>query len=390
MSSGPPQRSIEDIASAHPEVEFALVLARTIDSVASDPEHLRGAIYELARQKLQQLVHDDPSEKARLMRALEVAIAGVEAHSKAAKIGNLSIPSTAGLQPPRSSAMGARAAIDEPITSISADIPVSVARYGSGVDRDDDARKTLRWSSSTSVRYLTLLACLAAVFGGLLLQQRGLTIASLRMPSWPWSNLSPSSKDPAPPVSLVTTMVPPPEPKKSSLLPTAYGVYAESGGKLYGLEMLQGRAPDPRVAVSAAITKPSETVLPVGKIKFIVFRRDVGSGASDPIEVRVIARVKQATTFGPTGKPVVEPNDDIWVIRNISFPYRASPLKEDPQMFEIEGRDPDAALTPGRYALILKGQAFDFTVEGAVTDKRQCLERLAAANGQFYSECQQM
>lgn len=58
-------------------------------------------------------------------------------------------------------------------------------------------------------------------------------------------------------------------------------------------------------------------------------------------------------------------------------------------MFATEARNPDTVLTPGRYALVLKGQASDFMVEGSVTDKRQCLERLAAANGNFYSECQQ-
>ena len=77
MTSGPLQRSVREIASAHPEVEFALVLARTIDSVAADPQQLRSAVYELARQKLQQLAHDDPLEKERLMQALEVAIEGV-------------------------------------------------------------------------------------------------------------------------------------------------------------------------------------------------------------------------------------------------------------------------------------------------------------------------
>ncbi|WP_339156777.1 hypothetical protein [Bradyrhizobium sp. 2S1] len=170
----------------------------------------------------------------------------------------------------------------------------------------------------------------------------------------------------------------PPAPKRP--LPTAYGVYAESGGRLYELQLIQGRAPDPRVAISAAITRPSETALPDGHLRFIVFRREGSSGASDPIDVRLIARVNQQTTFDATGKPVVSPGDDTWVIRNISIPFRAAPLSEDPQMFEVQPRD-DAPLSPGRYALILKAQAYDFTVEGAVTDKRHCLQRLAAANG---------
>jgi hypothetical protein len=56
-------------------------------------------------------------------------------------------------------------------------------------------------------------------------------------------------------------------------------------------------------------------------------------------------------------------------------------------MYEVQSEDPEAALLPGRYALVIKGQAYDFSIAGAVTDRKQCLERLAATNGQFYSEC---
>src|ERR1700753_3605611 len=96
VAFGPEQRSI---ATEHPEVEFALVLARTIDSVTSDPEQLRSAVYELARKKLQELAHDDPSEKDRLMGALEVAIAGVEAHTKNVQIEKFPVPATSGYLP---------------------------------------------------------------------------------------------------------------------------------------------------------------------------------------------------------------------------------------------------------------------------------------------------
>jgi hypothetical protein len=54
----------------------------------------------------------------------------------------------------------------------------------------------------------------------------------------------------------------------------------------------------------------------------------------------------------------------------------------------VQPREPDGVLSPGRYALVVKGQAFDFTIEGTVTDKQHCLERLTAANGTFYSQCQ--
>jgi hypothetical protein len=153
---------------------------------------------------------------------------------------------------------------------------------------------------------------------------------------------------------------------------------------------LQGRAPDIRVAVSAVILTPSKTTLPDGNVKFIVFRRDSGNSAPDQADVRVVAKIDQATTFDAAGKPVVAKAEENWVIRNISFPYRTAPVKENPEMYEVQGKDPDVALTPGRYALIIKGQAYDFTVAGTATDDRQCLARLAAANGTFYSACQKL
>ncbi len=159
MNSGPPQRSVKEIASAHPEVEFALVLARTIDSATNDPEQLRSAIYELARQKLQQLTHDDPAEKARLMQALEVAIAGVEAHTKHTTIGKIPTASTGAYLPPlRSNAIGPPANSDRAMAQESmgrkAPVEVTVSRP----QRDDGGRNALRWSSSTALRFTTLLA----------------------------------------------------------------------------------------------------------------------------------------------------------------------------------------------------------------------------------------
>jgi hypothetical protein len=142
------------------------------------------------------------------------------------------------------------------------------------------------------------------------------------------------------------------------------------------------------VAISAPITKPSETILPDGHLRFIVYRRDAkGSDGSDAIDVRFIAKIRRDTTFDPSGKEVKAASENVWAIRNISVPLRAAPIKEDQEMYEVGPRDADAALSPGRYALVLKGIAYDFTVEGGVTDKRHCLERLLAANGVFYSEC---
>ena len=84
MTGNPPDRkAVQDLATVHPEVEFALVLARTIKSIKTDPEQLRGAVYELARQKLrEQFSHEDAAQVPQLTAALEVAIQGVEAHAR--------------------------------------------------------------------------------------------------------------------------------------------------------------------------------------------------------------------------------------------------------------------------------------------------------------------
>src|SRR6516164_1773155 len=73
-------RSVHETApSSSAEVEFALVLSRMIDSVKSDPEHLRATVYELARHKLkEQFGSDKNTDMRRLSKSLEVAIQGVE------------------------------------------------------------------------------------------------------------------------------------------------------------------------------------------------------------------------------------------------------------------------------------------------------------------------
>jgi hypothetical protein len=53
----------------------------------------------------------------------------------------------------------------------------------------------------------------------------------------------------------------------------------------------------------------------------------------------------------------------------------------------IRPEDANFSFPAGRYALALKGQAYDFTVAGAVTETAQCIERVEAVNGTFYAEC---
>ena len=192
-----------------------------------------------------------------------------------------------------------------------------------------------------------------------------------------------ASEQPPPPRPAVAVPLPPAKP--NPLRPTDYGVYAVGNDSLIELRPLPGRAPDIRVAVSAALKMPGHTVLPNGHPKFIVFRRDMGANFSDRAEVRIVARIAREFSAEAAGK---KPEDgDTWVIRNASFPFRTSPLPDNPEMYELHSEDPALELTPGRYALVLKTQAYDFTVEGNPVDPKQCIERIVATNGTFYTDC---
>jgi hypothetical protein len=190
----------------------------------------------------------------------------------------------------------------------------------------------------------------------------------------------PAQSDPAPKQL-------PAVPKPNPLRPTDYGVYAiGNGDSLNELRLLPGRPPDIRVAVSAALKTPGQTVLPNGRPKFIVFRRDAVTNAAERAEVRVIAKIAREFSAEAAGKKT-DDSDATWVIRNVSFPFRASPMPDSPDMYEIHSEDPALELSPGRYALILKNQAYDFIVAGTIVDPRQCIERIIATSGTFYTDC---
>jgi hypothetical protein len=351
------------------EVEFALVLSRMIDSVNNDPEHLRATVYELARHKLQEQFGSDKSVDMRqLTKSLEIAINGVESFVKKEGESVPALPKPGSVQQRR-------------IAAASRDS--SLPSAASVIDVGAEQKKTFRFGMVG--RFAAVLAVILVV--AFALKQRIVIDAFQRQigriavtTSTPTSAAQESQTPQA--------RIEPAAVQPSPLTPTAYGIYAISGDKLYELEQLPGRVPDIRVAVSPAILTPSKTTLPDGHLKFIVYRRDSATNAADRAEVRVVAKVGQETTFNSAGKAVLAKVENTWVIRNISIPFRTAPKKDSPDMYEVQSEDADTALTPGRYALVIKSQAYDFSVAGEPTDRRQCLERLAATNGQFYSECQ--
>jgi hypothetical protein len=150
------------------------------------------------------------------------------------------------------------------------------------------------------------------------------------------------------PVQVANDPAPPPPPAKPApLRPTDYGVYTISNDSLSELQLLPGRPPDIRVAVSAALRVSSRTLLPNGHPKFIVFRRDLASSISDHAEVRIIAKIAREFSADVIGKKPVD-GEDAWVIRNVSFPFRTSPVNDNPEMYELHSEDPTLELTPTR------------------------------------------
>ena len=173
-------------------------------------------------------------------------------------------------------------------------------------------------------------------------------------------------------------------------IPTEYGTYIVTNGQLTELEQLPIRVPDPRVAISAEISMPSRTHLSMGQFEFVVFRRDLMNNAPDRVSVRLVARVKRALSFDSGGHAKTTNVEQSWVIRGNSYQMRVAPLADNPEMVVIRSDPADFVFPAGRYALVLKGVGYDFTVDGPQTDVAHCLERTDALNAPIYSECRKL
>lgn len=375
------------------EVEFALILARMINTVKEDPAQLRVAVYEFARAKLKEEINwADAAERERLMAAFETAIQGVEDFSVRAAVKE-QLPGPASTRRAdisagsSSSALVAKAGnlggVARP--AINPDIPIRL------LPKDPDHTRTLLsvWS-----RMAIGIVLVFVIVGAVAYKQRGGGSAHLPLVATTASPIPAEmqASDQAAGIAALRKAVlnaglgqKPPFP-----LPSVYGVYALQGDKLAELEVLPERVPDKRISMSTPITKPSSTVLPDGRVRFIVFRRDVSTNAPDRVDVRVVAKVMRAISFDAKKGRNITPVEDTWNIRNNAYEFRVRPIPENPEMLLIQPEDQNFALPPGRYILALGTQALDFTVAGDIKDLAQCIERTEAANGTFYSECQKL
>jgi hypothetical protein len=278
-----------------PEVQFALVIARLIDSVKNSPADMRQIVYDLARYKLQeQFTHCDAGDVTRTEQALETAIRGVEEFSKQ----HASIPTPLAL-PQVHDAYNSPPAdhrLSPPVLVPQSRLEVGVEPY-----RDGSKPTHLRWA------HLGRTATIAATVIGILVvvQQRDRLLSlAHNLPNFESKTIIEKRSEPTQVINdpILGSLPPKPAP----LRPTDYGIYAASNDALFELNLLPGRPLDIRVAVSAAFKMPSRTILPNGHPKFIIFRRDAATNIADRAEVRMVARIAREFSTEVIGKTPVD------------------------------------------------------------------------------------
>jgi hypothetical protein len=190
---------------------------------------------------------------------------------------------------------------------------------------------------------------------------------------------SPAPAAPAPRIAAVDPSFP---------QPPAYGVYALVDNKLVELQQVRATPVDPRNASQLQILEPGRTVVAPGKPAFVIFHRDLASHPPEKVPLRIAARVAHAMNFDSTGRAIMTtPATDTWIIRELGYDLRASPIEGSSEMIKLRADDPTLSLSPGRYELMLGGQAYDLTVAGEVTDPAHCVEGVTTVRGQVFNEC---
>jgi hypothetical protein len=396
--------SRKDLAAKSPEIDFAVVLSRVIASIENDPAQLRNAVYELARIKLRREAwrRDPPlrlGEARHLTLALESAIERVETiyskHDELKALRSLDrliessdIEASDATIGPHAPLLIVNQALT-PTADAKAQITDAVF-LASTKNKSLNVERSVYWPATAPLVRTAMVAIFAAAlcvmlgqFGPLGHQAPQTAAPTIQKDAMLEPKLIVQASE-----QTLQSPAPVQQPQSSLFpLPSVYGVYAVSGGQLYELEALAGRVPDQRVFMSTPVKTPSRTVLPDGQIVFIVYRRDVASSAPERVPVRVIAKILRAMTFDVAGQANVANVEDAWTIRNVSYELRVAPLSEGPEMLMIRPENADFVFPAGRYGLVIKGQAYDFTVAGRITEAAQCLEGIKASNGTFYSEC---
>jgi len=390
---------------------FVRLLSDRIRDLSDDPKQMREIVYELARIKLlEQFTHAEARESRDIQQILERAIEEVERSFKRIAAATPQVTATSQVAaapqkvseapavPPSVAAASPPPLPAAPPVSTVAPAPRSAELPRRPVAPSKSPDRPKRSGALTSVIRLAVLLLLIAAAGvGAVYWPRlktQLAALSQLAPRQPASkDTQPQQAAPPAPTQSETAERTPDSPKEpappaqpSMPLPSTFGVYSLNDGQLQELKAVPGKIPDKRVAISAAINTPSATTLTNGDVRFIVFRPDGGMDAS-ATEVRVVAKVSRAMGVDANGKAAMVSAGDSWVIRSMSFPYKVGPVEDQPRMLLLQPEQEGFTLAPGRYVVVVKGMGYDFTVAGTVTDPNQCVERINATNGAFYSPC---
>ena len=414
-----------------PEIEaiddYYTVLARMVEAVNEDDFLLRAMIYELARVKLRKEICQNFKEVGwsgiyEQLRALDAAIDRFEANSteNVGRLNDFSQPERTQIGRPSDDTHGSGGQSSKTLIVNHHDASIQASSFAQSAN----GRKRILSLPEFSARdgypataraakhlrpalWSTLQLMMASVLGVALyaaLQSQIALLESSKTP--PTEDIARSANA----VSLRSTDVLKAETKNSSSgtstsspsetnfrpitpqipVPSTYGVYAVSDGKLIDLGLLPIRVPNSRIAISSSITAPSHVHLPVGQLQFVVFRRDLVNDMPDRVELRVVARVVRALTFGSAGKPTITDVTGSWVVRSNSYQLRVAPVDDHPEMVLLRTERPDLVFPAGRYALVLKNLAYDFTLDGTLTDLAHCLERTDGLPSPIYTECRDL
>ena len=171
-------------------------------------------------------------------------------------------------------------------------------------------------------------------------------------------------------------------------IPATYGVYAISDGHLVELQPLPIKLSSPRMTISRTISSASTTKLPSGQVQFIAFRRDLVSNVPEKVTIRVVARVVLASARRSEVLSATN-SDTLWAIREPSYEMRVAPVRGNAAMILIHPADVDFSFPAGRYALALDALAYEFSIDGPITDSAQCVKSTGEDAASEYTECGQ-
>jgi hypothetical protein len=339
--------------------DYYSVLANVIMASARDNARLRRVIYALARTKLRQQLDWETkelshTERAQQLLTLENAIEQIEAD-----LASNNLRQTYSVVNPVTHSL---IEIIPPARHLP---PSSEPRY------ELTAEHVARPASSINRWVLPLVGALILVVATYVTIERGLQ----------GEHQSKLEVPPNTPRNSISSL-PPDIPT-----PSAYGVYALTNGQLTELEPLPIKVPDQRVAISGTISTPSTAKLSTGRARFVVFRRELAKNSPEKVVVRVVARVMRASASNHKEEATTSSVGHSWAVRGISYDMKVAPVRGNPTMILISPADVDFSFPAGRYALVLKAVAYDFSVDGPITDLAQCVERADGLDAPIYTQC---